>query len=251
MNNDILSGFSDELEKLALSSALRFLGNQHILRAGLGGAVGGAAGAAASKEDRGKGFARGALAGALGGLAAPLAWRQGRRAFAEGTKRFGKAQWHGLTGRGSHPLAAKDPSFANAAETSIPGVVKELVTKPIDTVRKGWNSGGTMNKALTGLTVASEAPNLVDKNTAEGYGEKGLGMLARNAAFIAGSRLPIIPSILLSSGAGALGGTVGRGIDRLTGSGKKHQAPLVKRPEIPKREIAQRVVLQAKKEMGY
>jgi hypothetical protein len=239
MQKEILDAFAEELEKVAVGGALRWLGKNTLVRTGIGGVVGGGIGAATS-DDKEKGFARGALAGALGGLASPLAWKQGRRAFAEGAKKWGKAQWSGLTGKG-----------AKSADDSIPGVVKGLATKPIETVRKGWNRGGTMSKALTGLAVASEVPNIANKNTEEGYAEKGLGALTRNAAFIAGSRLPIIPSLLLSSGAGALGGTVGRGIDRLTGSGNKQKGSVVKQPEIPKREIAQRAVLQARKEMGY
>lgn len=229
MNTDLMIAFVDELEKdAAAPQLLRRLWQSGLGRAGAGAAVGAGTGALLNPEDRARGALMGAGIGAGAGYGAVLATKAGRQKAKEGLKRFFKAQYHGVTGRGKMPrapgLKGKELAEAQAAEkaglTSIPGMVKGLVTKPRATLGEAWRQSGKMGKAMGALDVATGVPRIFDPTTQEGTGEKALGTLGSAGGYFLGGRMPFLGSMLFAAGTGALGKRLGRGIDVVTGHKK-------------------------------
>ena len=74
---------------------------------------------------------------------------------------------------------------------------------------------------MPGISLALDAPRIIDPNTPEGYGEKALGSLGSAGGYFLTGRMPIVGSMLLSNATGEIGKRLGRGIDYLTGSKKR------------------------------
>jgi len=237
--------FVDELEKLALAPSLV----QRALRSGVGRAVvsnvpkvwgsgfgraaagalpGAAIGAVADPQDSVRGAVLGGLAGAGAGYASPLLTAGGRARAREALKQWGREQKHSFVG-GELPIKksmkpeeiAKLRSAEKAGLTSLPGVVKGMAKRPLQTMKAGWQHAGGLGKAMIVGDVALQAPGLVDPTTPEGTGEKALRMLGGTAGFLAGGKLPMLASLAPMAGLAYLGGKAGRGIDVLTGERAK------------------------------
>lgn len=235
--------FVNELKKeAAVPALLSRLWRSGLGRAGVGSAIGAGAGALASENPL-QGAILGAGLGAGAGYGAALATKAGRQQAKEALKRFYKAQFHGITGMGKIPTPKKPKELASLRKaeslglTSIPGVVKGLYKRPGETLRGAWQQSGTLGKTMTGLALALNAPGIVNANTPEGYGEKVLGTLGSTGGYLLGGRMPLVSSMLLASGTGAIGKRLGRGIDYLTGH-KKTKVP----EEIPQKVIPERMV---------
>lgn len=228
---------------------------------GMGGLAGGFTGAAGGAvRGAGYGAAAGALGGAGVAAVRPnaigsLVARDG--ALGAGA-RFGQRQVHALTGwtpkggiesiRGGAydarqalqsakpkdlPQASKALQSAEAAQsmglTSLPGYAKALqqhgAKKVLQTDASAvWHSGGLTGKALTiGLPAATLASDIRRPESAEGPGKGELigRSIAGTAGGVLGTAMPIGGQIALGAGMGAVGGLVGRGVDRLRGR-KRH-----------------------------
>lgn len=232
MNVNQTLSFVDELEKNAAApQILRRLWQSGLGRAGGGAALGAGAGALASPEDRTRGALIGAGVGAGAGYSAILATKAGRQKAKEGLKRFFKTQYHGVTSKGKMPIkpgtSKKEVTRLQEAEakglTSVPSLVKGLVTKPRATLGEAWRQAGPMGKGMAGLDVGLSAPGIFDPTTQEGAGEKALGTLGRAGGYFMGGRLPFVGSMLFAAGTGAVGKRLGRGVDWMTG----HKKPVV------------------------
>lgn len=248
MTPEMAAAFADELEKRGAPAILSRLSRLRSLipgsgkelagrvwrslpaRAAAGGAGGAALGAATAEEGQGlTGAIRGGLLGAGGAAAAPLLTRAGRQRAKGSLVRFGQAQKHALTGKGKLPVSpsvkGKDLERIRAAEaaglTSIPGAVRGLVTKPGKTLKKAWQTESGLGKAMAAGDVALSAPRILDPTTEAGVGEKALGTLGSAGGYLVGSRMPLVGNLLFASGTGALGKYLGRGVDVITGSGRK------------------------------
>lgn len=225
MNYYMAQAFTEELEKHA-GPLMSSLWNSGMARAGIGAALGGAAGALTSNPEERKGGAiRGAVLGAMGGAAAPIVTQAGRQKFKEGLKRFYKAQIHSVTGKGSMPVSpglssaelALQQKAQQAGLTSIPGVVKGLASKPGSTLVNAWKGSGRLGQAFAVGDLALSAPGLMQNDPNRGLGEKTLGTIGTTGGYLLGGRMPILGSMLLATGAGAIGKRLGRGIDYLSG----------------------------------
>jgi hypothetical protein len=227
MNAAQARAFSDELSKSAAApELLRRIWNSSLGRSLAGGAAGAGAGALTSPEDPRGGALRGALLGGLGGFSAPIVTRAGRQKAREAVGRFGKAQWHGLTGRGSVPVkpGMKPKEVAELARaekaglTSVPGLVKGLVGKDRKKVlQEAWKQSGKMGKLMGAADIAMTIPTVRDPNVEGGEAEKALRGLGSAGGYFLGSRMPLVGSMLFASGTGALGKYLGRGVDKLRG----------------------------------
>lgn len=227
MNSAQARAFADELSKSATAPALlKRLWGSHIGRSLAGGAAGAGVGALASPEDRGRGALLGALGGGLTGLSAPLVTRKGRQAAGEALGRFGKAQWHGLTGRGAMPVksgidpkkAAEIAKAESAGLTSIPGIAKGLAGKKRkEFLRQAWKQSGKMGKLMGAADIAMTVPRVMDPTTEAGTAQKAMEGLGTAGGYFLGGRMPLLSSMLFASGTGALGKYLGKGIDKLRG----------------------------------
>jgi hypothetical protein len=190
--------------------------------AAVGGLAGGLAGGgegepeevAARKKSR---ILKGALIGAAGGYASPLLTSAGRTRALEGTKNFFARERHGLFG-------GRVPSTMEGSPqglTSIPGVVRGLVTKPGEVLRSGWEQGGRWGKAMTVGSALMGARDVTDPNAPGGKAEKAGRLIGETGGYLAGSRLPFLSSMLFSTGTGMAGKYLGRAVDKITGSGQQ------------------------------
>lgn len=247
MNAYLIAAFADELEKDAAMPQLlqRLRGGAgyipHLLgkawghglgRAALGGATGAAVGAAtAPPEERARRAILGGLLGAGAGYAAPLATRAGRERAAEHAKYLGSKAKHEVTGLGQAPMkpgakfTGKELDELRAAEaaglTSVPGVIKGMATKPLQTLKSAWQGAGGLGKAMTLADVAMSVPHIRDPNTEEGTGSKVMGTLGRSTGYMLGGRMGLLGSSILGSGLGYLGGKAGK----VFGGGNPQVAP--------------------------
>lgn len=121
--------------------------------------------------------------------------------------------------------------------TSIPGYVKSLREKPLETLRTGmaeqWHSGGLGAKALTiGMPALGAVQTLrsPEPSTGAGKGERVGRELATAAGGVLTAPLPFVPGQLVSQGLGRVGGGVGRVVDRLRGR-RGDEMQLAQRPE--------------------
>lgn len=108
--------------------------------------------------------------------------------------------------------------------TNIPGYVRSLRDKPLETLRTGmseqWHSGGAGAKALSiGLPAlgAANAIRAPESTTGAGKGERVGRELAQTAGGVLTAPLPFVPGQLVSAALGRAGGLAGRGVDRLRG----------------------------------
>lgn len=108
--------------------------------------------------------------------------------------------------------------------TSVPGYLKSLRQKPLETLRTGmaeqWHSGGAGAKALTiGLPAlgAVSALRSPESATGAGKGERVGRELGTVAGGVLTAPLPFVPGQVVSTALGRAGGLAGRGIDRLRG----------------------------------
>lgn len=224
MKATLISAFADELEKdAAVPKLLQSLWRSGAGRAIAGGAVGAAGGAAADSDNRLRGALMGGLLGAGGGYAAPLVTRAGRKQALEGLKFRGAKLKHEITGRGRAPVkGAKtgqgyDPVKAQEIRklealglTSVPGAIKGMATKPLQTLKGAWKHSGGLGKAMAVGDVAMGVPHVLDASTQAGTGEKALGTLGSSAGYLLGGRMGMLGSMALGSGLGFLGGRAGR-----------------------------------------
>ena len=104
-----------------------------------------------------------------------------------------------------------------AGLTSVPGLVKGLIKRPKETLKKGIQHAGTGGKLMAGADIAMSAPHIADPSTQAGTGEKALETLGSTGGYLIGSRLPLLGSLLFASGTGAVGRYLGRGLDKLRG----------------------------------
>lgn len=219
MNAYLISAFADELEKnAAVPQILQSLWRSGTGRALAGGAVGAAGGAAADPENRLRGALAGGLLGAGAGYAAPLATAKGRSQAWQWMKHKGQKAKYELTGRGKAPIAPT-ATKAEAQETralermgllSVPGALKGLATKPLQTMKGAWQHAGGLGKALTVADVATTIPTLTDPNAPGSVAEKGLGALGRSTGYLLGGRMGLLGQTVLGGGLGLAGGRVGR-----------------------------------------
>lgn len=232
MKASVVAAFVNELEKDAqVPQILGKLWRSGLGRAAVGAVPGAAIGAAADPESAARGAILGGLGGATLGYASPLATAAGRKGAWEAIKRWGGAQKHAITGRGSVPIGPKmKPSEVQALReaeragiTSIPGIAKGLVTSPWQTLKSGWQHAGGAGKLLAAGDVALSAPHILDPKTQEGTAEKALGTLGSAGGYMLASRMPLLGSLAVGSGLGWLTGKAGKGIDVLRGKGKKKE----------------------------
>lgn len=257
MNTHIISAFAEELEKDAVAPALL----QKLWRSGAGRVVAGAGagagvGALTDPENRARGALAGGLLGGIGGYASPLLTRAGRRAALDKTKHLASKTKYEATGRGKLPV----PSNATAGEiaslrkadqaglTSVPGIAKGMVTKPLSTMRSAWDQSGTMGKVFAVGDVGLSAPHILDKNTQQGTGEKVLGALGTSGGYLLGGRMGMLGSMAMGSGLGYAGGKVGKlfggGKSKDGKSGGKKPAPL------PPREAVRETIMENAPRVG-
>lgn len=110
--------------------------------------------------------------------------------------------------------------------TNLPGVISNLAKGNVKDVwnlgvANQWNNQGVIGKGLVGLSaLGAGSAALTPADETSGYAERigrdtaaGLGMVATPFLSMAGADA-------LSRGTGAIGGTIGRGIDALTGTGR-------------------------------
>jgi hypothetical protein len=225
MNALLMAAFVDELEKdAAVPGLLQKLWSSGAGRTLAGGAIGAGAGALSNPEDRMGGALRGGLIGGAAGYASPLLTRTGRQKAWEGTKYLGAKTKHELTGMGHAPIKpgmkAKDVRDLRKVErlglTSVPGVVKGMITQPLQTMKGAWQHAGGLGKAMALADVAMGVPHVLDPNTQAGTGEKVLGTLGRSSGYLLGGRMGILGSSVLGGGLGYMGSRAGR----LFGGGK-------------------------------
>jgi hypothetical protein len=171
---------------------------------------------AARKKSR---IIKGALIGAAGGYASPLLTSSGRQRALAGAKNFYARERHGLLG-GQAP-ASMDAGAVQSGATSIPGVLKGLVTKPGELLRGGWEQGGRWGKALTLGSAAMGVHDVMDPEAPGGKAEKAGRLIGDVGGNLVGSRLPLVGGLLFSTATGAVGKHLGRGIDKITGSGRQ------------------------------
>jgi len=241
MNALITKAFADELEKVSARIPLSFLGRsgRALVQSGAGrAALGALPGAAigyytAPEDQRVQRAILGGTIGAVGGFASPLATRAGRQATKDWGRRWAATQKHQFTGRGRMPISPKaspkEIAAIRGAEkaglTSLPGLAKGLRHKPGQTLREAWRHAGGMGKALAIGDVALTARDVADPTTETGVGEKALGGVGTAGGYLLASRMGLVPAMLVGSlGSRALG-TLGRGVDVLTGErGRKQKA---------------------------
>jgi hypothetical protein len=105
--------------------------------------------------------------------------------------------------------------------TSIPGVLKGMVTKPGELIRGGWNQGGTFGKVMTLTSAGMGIKDVMDPEAPGGRAEKAGRMLGETGGYLVGSRLPFMSNMLFSTATGAAGKYLGRAVDKVTGSGQQ------------------------------
>lgn len=242
MNPITALAMARELSKSAAAPALMTrLWHSGAARSLGGAAIGGGAGYALGGGDsdvppeqqagaRRASAIRGALLGAAGGYASPLLTAGGRQRAAEGAKKFYQREKHGLIG-GKPPkhltagLKGKELLDARAAQkaglTSIPGIVRGMATKPGSTLRSAWQQAGTLGKVMSAADLAMGAKDVFDPTVPGGKAEKAGRLLGSSGGYLLGGRLPFLGSMAFAAGTGALGKYVGRGVDKLTGSGQQ------------------------------
>lgn len=112
---------------------------------------------------------------------------------------------------------AGEAARRHAAEqglTSIPGVAKGLIRRPIDTLRTGFVSQGPLGMALAAVPTAAMLPGAI---RGHGYGEEysdkgGLGRMAgENLGYTALGATPLAPMMVGSVIAGKAGELLHRG----------------------------------------
>ena len=227
MNAAQARAFSQELSKIAVAPAiLSKLWRSGLGRAGAGAAVGAGTGALADPENRMRGALLGGAGGAALGYASPLVTSAGRKRALEATKNFGKAQWHGVTGRGRMPIpkgaATKERAAMAKAHktgiTSVPGMVKGLFGKDRkEVLREAWRQSGRAGKLMGAADVAMTIPHVMDPNTRAGAGEKTLEGIGSAGGYLMSSRMPLLGSALFAAGTGTVGKYLGRGVDKIRG----------------------------------
>ena len=239
MNAFQISAFADELEKSAAMpqllhnlwrsgaarAAIKGAAGSGAARAAIGGAMGAGTGALADPENRLRGAILGGALGAGGGYAAPLLTRAGRQKAVQSLKHLGKKTKYEVTGRGNVPIPAGISEKAKqeildldrAGLLSVPGIAKGLAKNPLQTIKGAWKNSGRMGKAMAVGEVGLSAPNIMNRNTQEGFGEKALGTLGSTGGYLLGGRMGVLGSMAMGSGLGALGGAAGK----VFGGGKK------------------------------
>lgn len=225
MNALLMAAFVDELEKdAAVPGLLQKLWSSGAGRTLAGGAIGAGAGALSNPEDRAGGALRGGLIGGAAGFASPLLTSAGRKKAWEGTKYLGAKTKHELTGMGRAPIKpgmkAKDVQELRRMErlglTSVPGALRGMVTRPLQTMKGAWQHAGGLGKAMALADIGMGIPHVLDPNTQAGTGEKVLGTLGRSSGYLLGGRMGLLGSSALGGGLGYLGSRAGR----LFGGGK-------------------------------
>jgi hypothetical protein len=219
MNASLIASFADELEKdAAVPKLLQSLWRSGAGRALAGGAVGAGAGALANPEDRLRGALSGGLLGAGAGYAAPLLTSSGRRRAGQALKHKLRKTKYEITGRGKAPIsptatkqeAQEIRKLERSGLLSVPGAVKGLATRPLQTMKGAWQHSGGLGKAMAVGDVAMGVPHVLDSSTQEGVGEKALGTLGSSAGYLLGGRMGLLGSSILGGGLGYLGGKVGK-----------------------------------------
>lgn len=244
------AGWSDTIGRVAKRGLAGMAGSGHYgTRMAVASGAGALAGGAIDDENRLRGALIGGGIGAAGMGGAILATEPGRKAFKTGAGKWWKRQRYGLTGTGIKDqaeaqrvgLLQKGPKkgdfkgdaagYKKALEKqklegkaydkglyNLPGMVKGMVTHPIDTLKSGWRRSHWATKGMAGLGAYEAGKGFIEKpkEGEPGRIEKGLrtlgntaGMVIAPPAFLTGS--------LVSEGLGQAGKWGGRGIDRLSG----------------------------------
>jgi hypothetical protein len=219
------------------------------------GAAGGAgygAATAQTPEERSSRALGGAMIGGLLGVGGGQFLSEAGRAQAG---RVAARQAHGLTGylpRTKEQIAAGASRFgkgwtpqereaamkamkmhlegasgeaAKAGLTSLPGVAKELVIHPIQTLKHGVRTGGVLGTGATLAIAGSQVPGVV--NAPEGTRGARIGrVVGESVGFTAGMPLPIVGNAVFGSALGRAGETVGRGVDAISRSRRPPPPPV-------------------------
>jgi hypothetical protein len=170
---------------------------------------------------------------------------------------MGRKTKHEITGRGEVPIrpGMKPKEITSLREqqrlglTSVPGAVRGLATRPLQTVKGAWRHAGPLGKVMAVGDIALGAPRVLDPTTAEGTAEKALGTLGTAGGYLLGGRMGLLPSVALGSGMGYLGGKAGK----LFGgkkSKKKDEAVSEQVPGRPTSVLARRQLTEAVPEVG-
>lgn len=105
--------------------------------------------------------------------------------------------------------------------TSVPGFMKGLATKPIETLRTGTAAGGLMGAGIMGALTVPQIPHALKRTEHSGRAENIGQLIGETTGYVAGGAVPIAGNLALGAGLGAAGKYIGRGIGRLTGIGDK------------------------------
>ena len=105
-----------------------------------------------------------------------------------------------------------------AGHLHAPGLVKGMVTHPLDTMKSGWQRTGVAGKAFAGLGAYEAGKGFIKKPEEGGPGrvEKGLRGVGNTAGILLSPPL-FAGGLLVGEGLGQGGKYMGRGIDRLAG----------------------------------
>jgi hypothetical protein len=257
MTRTHMASFLSELEKIAglpgilgwahPALAGRF-GRQMAVGAGVGGLIG------ASKQppaEQGGNWLQGAAKGALIGAgvtgAGHLLTQAGRDAARKSVSNFGTRLRYQMTGKGLKGVPGKPGDVAHAQEVgllpekpsvhdmqaheqgwnTVPGMLRGMRHSPGKVIGNAWNRMDTTGKVVTGLSAADVGyqalrpsepgePGRAERTLSSGLG--GLGFMVAPAG--------VIPSMLVGSTAGAIGGRLGRVVDRTAG-GVQQPAPQI------------------------
>jgi len=105
-----------------------------------------------------------------------------------------------------------------AGHLHAPGILKGMVTHPLQTLKSGWQRSGVLGKAFTGLGAYEAGKGFIKKPEEGGPGraESGLRALGSTAGMVLAP--PVLAGgMLVSEGLGQTGKWLGRGVDRATG----------------------------------
>jgi len=103
---------------------------------------------------------------------------------------------------------------------NIPGFMKGLATKPIDTLRHGTMGFGTGGALLAGGITAYQLPEALQRTTESGRAEN-LGRLAgETIGYFGAAPVPIVGNAVLGTALGEAGGMIGKRFGEITGLGR-------------------------------
>lgn len=140
---------------------------------------------------------------------------------------FGKRQLHGVSGwtpKAGIGSIGMDAGAKHTGLTNLPDYVKGMANDPKRYLKRdvsnSWHSGGRVSKALmVGLPAMGVAHDIAtpEQATGPGKGERIGRGLAGAAGGMLGSSMPLSGQLLLGGAMSHVGGTIGKGVDRLRG----------------------------------